>query len=247
MPLSVTLGRRELRSRWWALLLTLAAITLFGALGRWQWQRAAEKRAMNAAFAAGGSVVEALGSRATATLPRYQLVALRGRYDVRHQFLLDNINRGPQAGYEVLTPLQLQDGRWLLVNRGWLPLVAGGRERLPDIGFAADAERTVRGRLDQLPVTALSAGRMPPAVTGAWPRLTSFPRTAELALALGHALEPRQLLLAAGEPDGYRRDWRSAGAVIGPERHLAYAVQWWGLALLALVLFVVMNLRSRPT
>ena len=31
------------------------------------------------------------------------------------------------------------------------------------------------------------------------------------------------------------------------ERHVAYAAQWWGLGLLALILFVLMNLRKRPT
>ena len=50
----LSFGRRELRGPWWALLLTLAGVLLFGALGRWQWQRAAEKRALIAAFAAGG-------------------------------------------------------------------------------------------------------------------------------------------------------------------------------------------------
>lgn len=247
MALHLALGRREWRGPWWALLLTLVALLLFGALGRWQWQRAAEKRALIAAFAVGSGTVEALGRRATTALPRYQLVAVRGRYDVAHQFLLDNSSRGPTAGYEVLTPLELEDGRWLLVNRGWLPLVEGGRGRQPDVGFAAGEARTVHGRLDELPVTGMAAGRQPPAHRGVWPRLTSFPRTAELAAALGHALEPRQLLLAADEPDGYRRDWRSAGSAIGPERHVAYAAQWWGLGLLALILFVLMNLRKRPT
>lgn len=246
LALRQRLGRRELRAPWWSVLLTLAALAAFGMLGHWQWQRAAEKRALLAAFVAGGSVVEALGARATTALPRYQQVAVRGRYDAAHQFLLDNSSRGPSAGYEVLTPFELEDGRWLLVNRGWLGLVEGGRARLPDVAFHAATTRTVQGRLDALPVSGIAAGRQPPPATGAWPRLTSFPRSAELAAALGHPLEPRQLLLAADQPDGYRREWRYAGFGVPAERHAAYAIQWWGLALLALVLFLVMNLRKSP-
>jgi surfeit locus 1 family protein len=246
VALRLDLGPREFRGSWWALLLTVAAIACFIALGRWQWHRAADKRALNAAFAAGASAVEPLGSRAPGALPRYQSVEVHGRYDVEHQFLLDNISRGPGAGYEVLTPLQLDDGRWLLVNRGWLPLVDGGRQRLPDLRFEPGDSRRLRGRLDELPVTGIAAGRQPPPLAGAWPRLTSFPRSADLAAALGHGVEPRQLLLAADAPDGYRRDWQSAGSDFGPERHVAYAVQWWCFAALAAGLFVLMNLRRKP-
>ena len=246
MTLRIALGRRELHSPWWSLLLTMAAMALFIALGRWQWQRAAEKRVLVTAFAAGAQVVEPLGRRSPASLPRYQNVEVRGQYDAAHQFLLDNISRGPVAGYEVLTPLHLEDGRWLMVNRGWLPLVQGGRARLPEVRFEPGDVRVVRGRLDELPVSGIAAGRQAPALTGAWPRLTSFPRSADLAAALGLAVEPRQLLLAADEPAGYRRDWQGAGSGFGPERHVAYAVQWWGFAALAAGLFVLMNLRLKP-
>ena len=245
MALRLDLGRREFHSPWWALLLTAAAIAGFVALGRWQWHRAAEKRALVAAFDAGTGAAAPLGNRAPGSMRRYAHVEVRGRYDAAHQFLLDNINRGPAVGYEVLTPLQLDDGRWLLVNRGWLPLVDGGRQRLPDVRFEPGDGRTLRGRVDELPVAGIAAGRQPPALTGAWPRLTSFPRSADLAAALGHGVESRQLLLAADAPDGYRRDWQGAGSGFGPERHIAYAVQWWGLAALAAGLFVLMNLRLK--
>jgi surfeit locus 1 family protein len=245
VALRLDLGRREWCGPWWALLLTAVAVAGFVELGRWQWHRAAEKRALIAAFTAGANAVEPLGSRAPDALARYQTVEVRGRYDVAHQFLLDNISRGPAAGYEVLTPLQLDDGRWLLVNRGWLPLVDGGRERLPDVRFEAGESRGLRGRLDELPVTGIDAGRQPPPLAGAWPRRTSFPRRADLAAALGHGVEPRQLLLAADAPDGYRRDWQAAGSDFGPERHIAYAVQWWGFAVLAAGLLVLMNLRVK--
>ena len=36
--------------------LTLVGVLLFGQLGRWQWHRADEKRALTAAYAAGGAV-----------------------------------------------------------------------------------------------------------------------------------------------------------------------------------------------
>lgn len=226
--------------------LAVIAVVSFALLGRWQWHRAAEKRVLQQAFAAGltAPVVE-LGNQSLSALARYTHVETYGRYDTAHQFLLDNLSRDGQAGYEVLTPLQLDDGRTVLVNRGWLPLSGGGRERLPDIAMAAAASgsRAITARVDELPVSGLALGRLPPVVDNHWPKPTSFPRTDQLAAALGRTVETRQLLLDAAQADGYRRDWQPASAGFGPERHLAYAVQWWSLAVLVIVIYVYMSFR----
>jgi surfeit locus 1 family protein len=221
-------------------------VLLFVQLGRWQWHRAAEKTALAAAFAAGTSTpAMALGTRSTTALPRYAQVIVTGRYDPAHQFLLDNMSEGGQVGYEVLTPLHLEDGRWLLVNRGWVALPEGRRDRLPDLAIAAPDAALLRGRLDVLPVTGLAAGQAPPAADSSWPKRTSFPTAAQLAAALGEKVEPRQLLLGANERFGFRRNWRSASEGFGPERHLGYAVQWWGFAALTVFLYVLLNLERR--
>jgi surfeit locus 1 family protein len=228
----------------------LAAIAILGfsLLGRWQWHRADEKRVLERAFAAGQAAAPAaLGSQALANLPRYAHVEVRGSYDTAHQFLLDNISRDGRAGYEVLTPFLLDDGRISLVNRGWLPLTDGGRDRLPDIALRAAANRRqiITARVDELPVTGLATGRAQPTADARWPKLTSFPRAAELAAALGRPIESRQLLLDAAQPDGYRRDWQPASASFGPERHVSYAIQWWSLALLVFVIYVYMSVRKQ--
>jgi surfeit locus 1 family protein len=227
------------------------AVAGFGLLGRWQWHRAAEKQLQLDAFAAGSLQQLDLGSQALAQLPRFAQVQVSGRYDATHQFLLDNISRAGQAGYEVLTPLLLPDGRTLLVNRGWLPLRDRQRALLPDIALAdgntANSESPLlqlRTRVDELPSTGLAAGRAPPTTDSVWPKLTSFPTTSELAAALGRAIEARQLLLAADQPTGYQRDWQPPNVSFGPPRHVSYAIQWWSLGLLAVVLYFVMNLKQ---
>ena len=245
--LRVDLGQWSLRASVWMTALALAGVLLFGQLGRWQWHRAAEKRALAAAFAANTEAPASdLGSRPIAALPRYTLLRARGRYDGAHQFLLDNMSRDGAVGYEVLTPLQLEDGRILLVNRGWLPLPGGRREPLPDVGLpTAPALTEISGRIDELPVTGLRMGRAPPDAGSSWPKRTSFPTAAQLGAALGQHIEPRELLLAAAEPMGYRRDWRAAGSGIGPARHVAYALQWWGFGALTLFLYFFMNIERR--
>jgi len=97
------------------------------------------------------------------------------------------------------------------------------------------------GRLDDLPVAGIALGHAPPAADAPWPKLTSFPTMADLSAALGQPLESRQLLLDAGQPAGFVRDWHPSG--LGPARHLSYAVQWWGFGALALGLYGYMNWR----
>lgn len=228
--------------------LTFAGVLLFAQLGRWQWHRAVEKRGLAAAFIAGTAAAPSeLGPRSTATLPRYAPLQVRGTYDPSHQFLLDNMSHSGQTGYEVLTPFRLEDGRLLLVNRGWVALPDARRDTLPDIAIPDAGATRIGGRVDALPVTGLDTGRVPPSGDTSWPKRTSFPTAVQLSISLGQAVEPQQLLLGENEPRGFARDWHSAGAGLGPERHLGYAVQWWGLGALCLFLYVFMNLERRAS
>ncbi len=249
--LRVNLGNRTLQAPWGMVALAVGAALLFAQLGRWQWHRAAEKRAYAAAFAAGSLHVTPLGGQSTGALPRYARVSVSGAYDAEHQFLLDNIIHDGQAGYEVLTPFRLPDGRVLLVNRGWLPLPQGRRDQLPDLALRTRGPDqslqpdTLSGRLDALPVAALASGTVAPGSDDSWPKRTSFPTMAQLSASLHQAVELQQLLLAADQPQGYARDWKPASAGFGPERHLAYSIQWWSLAALSLFLLFFLNVKRR--
>ena len=55
------------------------------------------------------------------------------RYLSKKQFLLDNKVNNRQAGYEVLTPIEVNE-HILLVNRGWVTNY--NRQKLPDINIA---------------------------------------------------------------------------------------------------------------
>ncbi len=222
--------------------LSALAIVAFIGFGRWQWHRGIEKEAAWREFAAAEGPAMSPGAAPLDALPRFARVRLAGRYDAAHQFLLDNRTHDGAAGYEVLTPFELDDGRLVLVNRGWISF-SGYRDRLPDIALpGAGAPVTVTGRLEELPHEGMAAGRAPPAAGDAWPKVTSFPYIGEIEAALGRAVEVRQLLLDPSQPAGYVREWRPPG--IPPERHLSYAVQWWLFAATVAVLYGVLNLHK---
>jgi surfeit locus 1 family protein len=220
--------------------LIAVAVVAFISLGRWQWERGVARSVQWADFDAAGPALPA-GTRDLDALPRFARVELIGRYDAARQFLLDNRSHAGRPGYEVLTPLLLEDGRAILVNRGWVPF-SGYRDRVPRVRFEAAGSMTVSGRLGELPVAGLPSGRRGPERTDAWPKVASFPTLAQLEAALGRKLERRILLLDEDAPHGYTREWRPPG--VPPGRHFSYAVQWWAFAALAVVLWLVMSLKK---
>lgn len=221
-------------------LLTLALCAVFVRLGFWQWHRWVERDAAWTRFARGADAVQPLGARSVADVALFQRVSVTGRLDGEHQFLLDNRSYRGQPGYEVLTPLARTQGGVLLIDRGWVPFT-GSRARLPDVALADAASVELSGRVADLPSAGLASGRAAPQPADPWPKLTSFPDAPELARALGVPLPERILLLDPGASYGYVRDWQPPG--LAPLRHLSYAIQWWCLAALAVVIFAVLTIR----
>ena len=236
-------GNRRFRPSLAGAALTVVGVGLCFRLGVWQLDRAEEKRNLMTAFASGAE--RALVAKgALDGLPHYQSVELSGRYDTEHQVLLDNMfsARG-QPGYQVLTALQREGGDWVLVDRGWVP--AGmTRAQLPKIDVDGRL-RVVRGQLDDLPRPGIRLGSSAAedARASAWPQVRNYPTQPELAQLLGRPLAKQRVLLNASEPDGFERQWQ-ANVGLSPQRHLAYAVQWFALLAAILVTFGVVSVKK---
>lgn len=245
MPIRFSAFGRVFAPHWAITLATLMLLGSFVSLGRWQWHRGEAKQQVLEDF-------EHASTRAPVWLPadlekapRYLVVQMKGYFDAQHQFLLDNRFFKGRPGYEALTPFVLDDGRRVLVNRGWLPFT-GHRDKLPEttikqgcfvVGFI------VSGRIDELPSAGLASGRAPPTTDANWPKLTSFPSHKELEAAYHEPLE-RRIVLLTSPAHGYEHDWAPSG--LSPDRHFSYAIQWWGFALVLLVLYCGLNFRKVP-
>lgn len=238
--MAIRLGNRRFAPTLIGTVAAMAGILLFARLGLWQLDRADQKRALQEQLAAGQETTVELTPDRLGDLDRYQRVRVRGRYDPEHQILLDNMpsSRG-QPGYRVLTPLELSNGTWILVDRGWLPW---GATRLPLPDVTVDNEpRALTGQLDDLPRPGMRLNETVES-EGPWPRVMNFPRHADVERALQREVHERIVLLDPAEPDGYDRA-RNLGALYGTGRHIGYAVQWFALA--AAVLLVYLFLSSK--
>ncbi len=213
-----------------ALLPTLAAfaaVALFVAAGNWQRDRMEQKQALRAQLDAATATPAVPLPRATDwDALRYRPVVAAGTFDARRQFLLDNRVRGGRAGYEAVAPLALDDGRVVLVNRGW---VAAGATRadLPAVPPPAGPVR-VEGRVNVPPAGYLEFARE----GGAGPVVQNLD-PGRFAQATGVAVLPIVVEQTApvDAADTLAREWPAPD--FGVERHRIYMLQWYAFAALA--------------
>ena len=225
-------------------LFALALICGFAALGRWQWQRAAEKQALLDQQAKAQNQSSPLSLADLSREPSRDLawVQGRGRFAETPVLLLDNQRRGDAVGVRVYRVFHPDDGRALLVDLGWLPLPAD--RHLPTLA-PIPGTQTVRGLLTPPPASGLALGA---AYTQPSPAQWLMIRVdlADLSAALHSDLAPRVLRLDPKLPIGYPRDLELLSNTLPPERHRGYAVQWFGLAFATLITAIFLSLRRRP-
>ncbi|MFZ2403604.1 MAG: SURF1 family protein [Methylobacter sp.] len=219
-------------------LVYLCLLSVLLALGMWQLDRSEQKQAflkLQEQAAATETLHLSAVMENNTELQRYRQVAVTGRYDVTHQFLIDNQISGGKAGYFVLTPLVLTGGtKAVLVNRGWIPLNRD-RSALPDLQVN-NPEATITGRINNFPSVGIKlAGAEIP--TAGWPSVVQVVDSNVLAKKLGYSLFQFQIELAKELPDGYKREWHTSTIML-PEQHTAYAIQWFALALTLTILFI---------
>lgn len=219
-------------------LLVAALLPLLLGLGGWQLQRAEEKRALLGEQAAQARApVLALAELVVLGEPGFRRVRLVGAFDAAHSLLLDNRQRGGRVGVELLQPfLDRPSGRWVLVNRGWLPWP--DRRRPPEFATPA-GELSVLATVYRPPGEAFLLGGG--AAEAGWPRLVNAVDAPALWDELGRDGLPGELRLQPG-PASYVGDWPAVN--MGPERHLGYAVQWFALAATLLGLYLWLGVKQ---
>lgn len=217
-----------------ALALTLSAT-------KWQFDRAAYKRALEAEYQArqaAPAVRIADGAEDAATL-RYRKVEATGEFLAEHAIYLDNRVRDGVAGFEIVMPLKLTQGaRSVLVNRGWMRQAAR-RTDLPEVETASGVvtvvgTAVVPGEAVYELSEATVEGRI-------WQNLVLSRYRDATSLQVADYV----ILQENDTGDGLLRRWAAPG--FGIETHVTYAVQWLLFASLVVFFYVYYGFIRKKT
>ena len=219
------------KPQWLPTILTLLAVALFIQLGLWQLRRSAEKQALldQREKLVQEAEIHLDGKQLSIESLRYRPVMVTGIWDPDHQFLLDNRMHQGKVGYEVLTPLEiLGSDRVVMVNRGWVP-ASPDRRQLPPIKMERRPV-TIHGIVDHFPRYGMTLKGMDiPSET--WPAVVQQADPKIISQRLGKPVLPYQILMRPDQPEGFVRDWTLSH--VKPEKHTAYALQWFSFAAIA--------------
>ena len=228
--------------RFWVLtVLALAGMGATFALGLWQWGRAHEKLALQAAVQA-REALPALEQDVLRVTPRspdllHRQVVLHGQWLPAQTVYLDNRQMNGRVGFYVVTPLRLApkgqvsqaSDAVVLVQRGWVPRNFSDRQQLPPVTTPA-GEVTVTGRIAPAPSKLYDFDGAPAGAIRQNLDQAAFRAETGLPLVEGSVQQ-------TGAPsEGLLRDWPVPAS--SADKNYGYAFQWWALCGAIFILYV---------
>ena len=241
-------GPSDRKGLLWPALFTLCTAALLVSLGVWQLHRLAWKEGLIAQIAARADAAPAPPppeAQWPALQPDdydYRHVKLHGRfaYDKEALVFRPSGPGGLGPGYLVLTPLRLDDGAYVIVNRGFVP------QELKDPSVRAQSQAA-----GEVEVTGLMRPPEPRNLfTPADEPGKGIYFTRDAAVLAAHFELARTAPFsidadAAAVPGG----WPKGGTTLRvlPNNHLEYAITWFGLAIGLVGVFAALVIRRFRT
>ncbi len=241
-------GRRRFRPRLWPSLTTALALAVLVAMGGWQLERLEWKRGLIAEMTqrmAGPAIALPPAPVDVAAL-RYRPIRIQGRFRHDRELYLEARSHQGRAGLHLVTPLALDDGRVVLVDRGWVPPERRRPETRPEGQVAGPVSLTATLRTGGWKGYDFLRPENDPA-GNAWvwmdlPRMAESLRLGGLdGVASGYYLVAGAAANPGGLPIG-----RAPGVEL-VNNHLGYAITWYALALVLLVIYLLHQSQPEPT
>lgn len=223
------LKRLTAKPQW--LFLAIVVIAGFCRLGFWQLDRAEQKREISAAVDKQGFIELKQGQALPANWTK---IRLAGEYSNQHWLLDNQLNNG-KAGFEVLSLFQLMDGRKIIVNRGWV-------SQLNNVDAAiSKTKQSILGVVAPHRAAGMRMGEVIVATRQNGLKVVNYPTAKDFSEWLDAEVLDASIWLDKNQPNGFVRNWQPPEK--SAEKHLAYAVQWFALALTVLIVFLILSLR----
>jgi surfeit locus 1 family protein len=222
---------------WLVTAVSLLAAIGTARLGVWQLDRAAQKIALQDARDSLGAKPALTAAELTHDLAHvgeqwHRRITASGTWWTEGTRYLENRPMDGHAGFVVVTPLVLDDGRTVAVQRGWLPRAASDRTLIAPYV-------SPRGRVEVAGRIAASLSRAYQMGEESAGAIRQNLDLADYARELNRELLPLVIVQdesAATASDGLLRRWAPPASDV--QKHYGYAFQWFGLCALVTFLYV---------
>ncbi len=218
-----------------ATLLMLLGVAILCSLGTWQLQRLEWKTRLLKQLESEympDTAVPALTPVDLEAQFEFKRGTLTGSYDFKKQLLIAPRVSHDAIGAHVLTPFKLQDGTYILVNRGWVP-----KDWKPETEKRPSGKIPVTGLLRPVPPDYFAPANAPD--KDQWYAI----RPAEIAAAR-HIPDLRALVLYAENAavEGYPAALPAKPDF--PNNHLRYALFWFAMAGTLIIVYMFRFIRK---
>lgn len=221
---------------WRLTIFTAAFLPLLIGLGFWQLNRAEEKRIILQQWQQQQILApKKLLGVTKQQLEKHQKVSFVATFAEEKYWLLEARMHQGQPGYEVLMPARLTSGEWLLINRGWLR-ANPDRRNLP---FVESPKMQIEmwGEVREPPEAALVDERDNPLQS--WPHRVLEADIALMSQQFDEHLAPFIVALDADHPSAFVVESKPVN--MPPEKHIGYATQWFAMATVLSILWLLSN------
>ena len=169
----------------------------------------------------------------------YSKNKIQGKWLSQYNYLQDNVTYDGVAGYEVLTPFKTMDDTVILINRGWIDKHQYSEQKIAPKSKPTTAQ-TLEG-IWVLPSKRFTLSDTP--YPRQFPKIIQQVQHALIAQEIQETVAPLQFRLTelpANTP--LSNHWQPVYG--SPQKHYAYALQWFIFALILIFLFIKLNLRK---
>ena len=225
----------------WLTVVTLPALLVLVGLGTWQLGRLQWKNNLIDSFEArvAAPPVAVPASGAAINPIEFRQLDLTGRFLHDKEIFLTGRTYEGNAGFHVVTPFELADGRLILINRGWVS--EGYKDPAKRVFSRVDGPTTIAGILRKPGQKGYFVPENEPA-KGFW--FTLVPTEINAHLGLG----------TVAIDSFYADAIRTSAVVTLPiaaktelnlrNAHLSYALTWYGIALALIGVYVAFHMQA---
>ncbi len=232
--------KRSFRFTLWPTLFTVPAVLVMIGLGFWQVERMVWKNALiesrNAALVA--APVPAPDTLEAAKPLDFHRVRVAGVFEHDKELYIGAYDARGFSGFQIVTPLRLEDGRHLLINRGWVPFDNKDPKTREEGQTTGTVTVTGILRLDAPPTGWIIPKNRPGSNFWFYVNIAAMAETKAVDQVMPYFIEADIAATPARFPIGGQT------RIALPNDHLQYAITWFLTALTLLVIYFIYHYRK---